>query len=289
MTPPPGADLPPAVWRARRTRAAALRAQRPHAAKLLDSYLGLLDLQEPLYDTSRDRRGPDLRNAAADTLPMFSLDRLPFESLARPFGRFARAVGLVMPDTLAPAATALDSAGAGLRADLLRDAASRRPLDAHAERLRTDLAPLEFFGRAFLQPIAEAQAHRHARPLERAPGAGCPFCGWPAQFALLQDAADVQGRRSLVCALCSFEWTFARSVCVNCGEADAKRLAYHVNESLPHVRIEACASCHTYLKVVDLRAHGTLAPVVDELASLELDLWCDEQGLVKLQRNLFGM
>ncbi len=55
------------------------------------------------------------------------------------------------------------------------------------------------------------------------------------------------------------------------------------------MRIEACASCRTYLKVVDLRAHGTLAPVVDELASLELDLWCDEQGLVKLQRNLFGM
>ncbi len=289
MTPTPGADLTRAAWHARRARALSLRAQRPHAAKLLDSYLGLLDVQEPLYDTFRDGRWPDLRPTDADALPMISLDRLPYASLARRFGAFVRKVCRVMPDTLAPAATALDSAGAGLRADLLRDAASRRPLDAHAERLRTDSAPLEFFSRAFLQPIAEALAHRPAGSVERRPGAACPFCGWPAQLALLQDTADVQGRRSLVCALCSLEWTFARSVCVNCGEADAERLAYHVNESLPHVRIEACAACRTYLKVVDLRAHGTLAPVVDELASLELDLWCDEQGLVKLQRNLFGM
>ena len=289
MTATPGADLTHAAWPARRARAATLRAQRPHAATLLDSYLGVLDLQEPLYDASRDGRWPDLRNATVDTVPMFTLDRLPYESLATAFGEFVRDVGPVMPDTLAPAATTLDSAGAGLRADLLRDAASRRPLGAHAERLRTDVTPLEFFSRAFLQPLAEAQAHRHARSVERQPGASCPFCGWPAQLALLQDAADVQGRRSLVCALCSLEWTFARSVCVNCGEADAERLAYHVDEGLPHLKIEACASCRSYLKVVDLRAHGTLAPVVDELASVELDLWCDEQGLVKLQPNLFDL
>ncbi len=289
MTTTPGANLTHAAWHARRARAVSLRAQQPHAAELLGSYLRILDLQEPLYDTARNGRWPDLRSADADTLPMLSLDRLPFESLARPLGEFAREVGPVMPDTLAPAATALDSAGAGLRADLLRDAASRRPLGAHAERFRMDSTPLEFFSRAFLQPIAEALAHRHAGSVERRPGAACPFCGWPAQLALLQDAVDVQGGRSLVCALCSLEWTFTRSVCVNCGEADAERLAYHVNESLQHVRIEACASCRTYLKVVDLRAHGSLAPVVDELASFELDLWCDEQGLVKLQRNLFGM
>ena len=55
------------------------------------------------------------------------------------------------------------------------------------------------------------------------------------------------------------------------------------------MRVEACNSCHTYIKVADLRAEGLLPPVVDELASVELDLWCKEQGLTKNQPNLLGM
>ena len=284
-----GAERSHPSWHARRTRALALKAERRHAADLLGGYLGVLDQQERLYAISRDGHWPDLRNAEGDARPMLRLERLPYESLARTFGEFVRELRQVMPDTLAPAVATLDAAHVGLSADLLRDAAARRPLSLRAESLRTDAATLEFFCRAFLQPIAEALAHSYAEPTSKRTDATCPLCGWPPQFALLQDEPEVQGRRSLVCALCSVEWTFARSVCVNCREDEAERLDYHVADSVPHVRIEACTSCRTYLKIIDLRAEGTLAPVVDEIASVELDLWCDEQGLTKLQRNLLGM
>ena len=57
----------------------------------------------------------------------------------------------------------------------------------------------------------------------------------------------------------------------------------------PHVRVEECRACQTYIKTVDLRTNGLAVPLVDEIASVELDLWAREQGMVKLQRNVLGL
>ncbi len=43
------------------------------------------------------------------------------------------------------------------------------------------------------------------------------------------------------------------------------------------------------MKSVDLRVDGLAVPVVDDLGSVELDLWAQQQGLEKLQRNLLGL
>ena len=61
------------------------------------------------------------------------------------------------------------------------------------------------------------------------------------------------------------------------------------SESWPQVRLEECGSCRTYIKAVDLREAGLAVPVVDELASVEFDLWAVEQGLSKRQKNLLGL
>jgi FdhE protein len=57
----------------------------------------------------------------------------------------------------------------------------------------------------------------------------------------------------------------------------------------PHIRVEECQNCKSYLKAIDLREDGLAVPMVDEIASVELDLWADENGLRKLQRNLLGL
>ena len=286
---PTGVERGNSLWQARRSRAVALQTERPHAASLLNSYLGVLDCQEPLYKTSRDARWPDLYNPESNPPPRLRLERLPYESLARPFGEFVREVQKVMPETLAPAAMALDTGNLSLNADILRDTALRQPLSASIQSLQIDVTALEFFCRAFLQPIVEALAHRQDRPLNQAGATVCPLCNWPPQFATLQDETATQGRRSLICALCSVEWPFPRTVCIKCGETNAESLNYHSADNLPYMRVEACDSCRTYIKVADLRTKGLLAPVVDELASVELDLWCKEQGLTKHQPNLLGM
>ena len=59
-------------------------------------------------------------------------------------------------------------------------------------------------------------------------------------------------------------------------------------ELFPHLRIDACETCHRYLVGVDLRRDATAVPVVDELAALPLDLYAKERGLSKVAPNLMG-
>lgn len=67
------------------------------------------------------------------------------------------------------------------------------------------------------------------------------------------------------------------------------RLAYHETDAWPHVRVHECETCGTYLKEIDLRRDGRAMPLVDDIATVELDLWAAEQGLEKIERNLLGL
>jgi FdhE protein len=60
-------------------------------------------------------------------------------------------------------------------------------------------------------------------------------------------------------------------------------------EEFSYVRIEACDTCHMYIKAVDLSRNGLAVPVVDELATVSLNLWAEEHGYTKVQLNLLGM
>lgn len=63
----------------------------------------------------------------------------------------------------------------------------------------------------------------------------------------------------------------------------------HTAESVPHVRLDECGSCKRYIKTIDLRRRGDAVPVVDELATVELDLWARQRGLTKARTNVFGL
>jgi formate dehydrogenase maturation protein FdhE len=43
------------------------------------------------------------------------------------------------------------------------------------------------------------------------------------------------------------------------------------------------------MKTVDLRKRGDAVPLVDELATVELDLWAQERGLTKMRVNVLGL
>jgi FdhE protein len=55
------------------------------------------------------------------------------------------------------------------------------------------------------------------------------------------------------------------------------------------MRVECCDACHAYIKSVDLTKNGLADPLVDELASVPLDLWAQEHGYAKLHPNLLGL
>ena len=300
------------VWTTRRRRVERLRGEHPHAAGMLAFYGDVLALQEPLYVRALKSRRPDAVDAAGRP-PRLRLAALPERRRERAFLRFVRAVPASATEVLKALASRLESEPAAA-SELLRAVLAGGPVDTAAARLDCDAAALEFFPRAFVQPLAEALAAGidsrssadrgdgdegagaggdHARAGSLSGGgdarAACPRCGADPLAAVLRDEPEIRGRRTLLCSLCLTEWTFPRTRCPACGEERAEKRPHHVAESWPHVRLEECGSCRTYVKAIDLREAGLAVPVVDELASVELDLWAGEQGLVKLRRNLLGM
>ena len=95
-------------------------------------------------------------------------------------------------------------------------------------------------------------------------------------------------RRSLVCSLCFTEWDYLRIQCPACEENRFDALPVYTADAPAHARIDACDTCRTYIKTIDLTTDGLAVPTVDDLASLPLDLWARERGYQRLYPNLFG-
>jgi FdhE protein len=266
-------------WDQRIGRAEELATAYPFASEVLRFYQKICSFQRELYarlvkscgNQMEKRRHGSLRDELdlIILLPSFR----PFLSLVEQFGSA----------TLAQAARELTEQGPEPWMRLLSDYWAGNG-DAEAAEPEQE----NFFARAFLQAYAEYLAdHTEAPKLETTPST-CPLCGGRPQLGVLRPEGD-GAKRSLVCSLCLTEWAYRRILCPACGEEDEKKLPVYVTSRFEHVRVEACESCKTYLKTIDLAKNGLAVPVVDELAAIPLTLWAQENGYTKLQPNLLGL
>jgi FdhE protein len=144
-----------------------------------------------------------------------------------------------------------------------------------------------FYARVLLQPYAEYLA---SRGYINASGVGpaCPFCNARPVASVLRGEGD-GGKRWLLCSLCSTEWEYRRVLCPGCGEENKDKLPIFRAAELPAARLDACDTCHTYIKSIDLTKDGHAIPMVDEIATVALNTWADEHDYAKLETNLLGM
>ena len=262
----------PSPWQQRIQRAQALSQQYPFASEILDFYIHIAEFQEKL---SGQLAG------YADSQSDLGLSELEAGAVAELTARFESFLSLVErygPAPLADTTNSIRAQGEASSCDLLRRAwVDSSPTDAQG-----------FLAQAFLQPYAEmVRAHTAKRPLH-GPYAICPFCNRKPSYGVMRQMGD-GGSRSLVCSFCLNEWDFRRIVCPGCGEENERRLSVFTAEDFPHIRVEGCDSCKTYLKTIDLTKDGHAEPLVDELASVPLDLWAREHGYAKLHSNLLGL
>jgi formate dehydrogenase maturation protein FdhE len=176
--------------------------------------------------------------------------------------------------------------------------ASRRsaePAEAGRARLVTwwesgGAATEDYLSRAFLRPYLEFLAsERVAVTRPRLPG-HCPVCGGPPVLSVRRaDPESEAGRRFLVCAHCGGEWPFGRIRCPSCFEESPDRLPTFQAEKYSGVRIEACETCHRYLKSLDLTLDARPIPEVDDLATAVLDLWAQEEGFTRIEPGAGGL
>jgi FdhE protein len=264
-------------WDSRIERADRLAAAYPFAAEGLRFYAALAAFQKSFYESLS-------AGAARKARPAGSLrDDFDLPLLLPWFGQLLPFVQKIAPGPLAQTAAELSAAGGGRWEELL-DEFWRKGVEG-----RADLDPVEgVLAWAFLQPYAEHLA-ASTEPLEiHATPPICPLCSGLPLVGVLRPQGD-GGKRSLICSLCAHEWDFRRIVCAACGEESVDKLPVYTAEEIPHVRVEACDTCRSFIKTVDLTKDGHAVPVVDELAALPLSLWAAEKGYVKVSPNLLGV
>jgi formate dehydrogenase accessory protein FdhE len=280
-----------AKWDRRIRRANELASSYPFSAEGLRYYARVATFQKGVYG--------EIEKALANSPKIHSdrplRDELDLFLLLPKFPGFLSLMQQVAPAPLAQTAAALALKGSAAWQRAIEDFWFRDPdLTAgadDAEQVQSTGQCATYSDRVlawtFIQPYAEYLAdHREVEIVDGTPST-CPLCGGKPAVGVLRSEGD-GAKKSLICMLCAHEWLFRRIYCPACGEEREPQMAFYSAPEIAHVRVDVCDTCHTYLKSVDLTKTGLAVAVVDELATIPLDLWALEHGYEKLQINLLG-
>jgi formate dehydrogenase accessory protein FdhE len=282
-----------AKWDRRIRRATELTSSYPFAAEGLRFYARIATFQKSLYEEIQQALADSLKISAARPLR----DELDLFLLLPKFPGFLSLIQQIAPAPLAQAAAELAQKGiAGWqqaietfwRGELELTAAVGDSPNAGARDLHGTSSSEMSLVWIYLQPYAEyLSVHREIEIVNGTPST-CPLCGSKPIVGVLRSEGD-GAKKSLICMLCAHEWNFRRIYCPACGEEREPQMAFYSATEIAYVRADVCDSCHHYIKTVDLTKDGRAVPVVDELATIPLDLWATEHGYLKLQNNFLGI
>ena len=264
-------------WDRRIERADALAVAHPFAAEVLHFYKRMVCFQKTLYSNGVIAYGAE--PGKTSLLPQ----DLNVEPLLAKFTEFLSTVESCAPPRIAESARDLNALGTECRQALLscfwRTAADFQPNPGQPDVLLAWI---------FLQPQAEYLADHSVHTSHQETPAVCPFCSGKPIVGVLRPEGD-GAKRSLICSMCATEWTYGRIICPACGEQAVEKLAIYTASQFDYIRVEACDTCRRYIKTVDLTKNGHAVPIVDELSTMPLNLWAQQNGYVKLQPNLLGI
>jgi formate dehydrogenase accessory protein FdhE len=264
----------PSKWDQRIARAKTLARDHSFAAEILGFYARVATLQKELY-LQFETVEEDARSLSSGRLsPQFPSSKFP---------GFLSKIETFAPPVVAAAARTLRMEGEDRWRGLLAGNWQQAP---HFEPKHDDAEALVIW--MFLQPYAEHLGERAAPRGDHRGLAVCPVCSAKPLVGVLRPEGD-GAKRSLVCSVCLTEWPFRRLVCAACGEESVEKLPVYTAEQFKHVRVEACDTCRYYIKTVDLTKNGHAVPIVDELASIPLNLWAQEHEYTKLRANFLGI
>ena len=103
----------------------------------------------------------------------------------------------------------------------------------------------------------------------------CPICGSLPSLSLLKEEV---GKRYLLCSYCNYQWRIDRVICPFCNNKEQESLQYFCGEGEETCRINLCDKCHQYIKTIDLRTIGESDPLLEDLATLHLDILASQKG-----------
>jgi formate dehydrogenase accessory protein FdhE len=264
----------------RAARARQLAASDASTSELLAFYAALLDEQRCWLDACASV----IRGGFDDVPPRERLRHaLDTDDLVTVARRLVRWLACTGPEALRMAAAKLMADGDPVWRDHV-DASLAPTAPAPSDPV------VAFVREAVVQPFAEVALQQRVT----APGDGeavatdtrtCPSCGDRPVVGVLRERGH-GASRAFVCGRCAGEWVAPRIVCPACGGMDVERLPVFRADAWPAARLDACEACRTYVKSFDLSVDGNAIAMVDDVATVALDLWAAEQGFTRVRRHL---
>ena len=160
---------------------------------------------------------------------------------------------------------------------LLKKGVKEQEIDRMADELGLDKKVFSFLIQSSIKPSIEAgmeQLRSELDPETWLKG-HCPVCGSLPSLSLLKEEV---GKRYLLCSFCGYQWRIDRMFCPFCNNKDQESLHYLFAEGEEAYRIDLCEKCHQYIKTIDYRKLEEQDIVLEDLATLHLDILAAQKG-----------
>jgi len=114
----------------------------------------------------------------------------------------------------------------------------------------------------------------------------CPVCGSLPVSSVVVGWPKAYNTRFCTCSLCGTMWNAVRIACLLCDSTDG--ISFRSVEDKPDtVKAETCDKCRGYVKILYQVKDPALDPLVDDVATLGLDMLMAEEGWKRGGQNPF--
>lgn len=160
---------------------------------------------------------------------------------------------------------------------LFKEKFKEKKLEKLADDLGVDKKIFLFLIQMSIQPSIEATVEKFRSEVDPETWLKgyCPICGSHPFLSVLKEEG---GKRYLLCSYCNYRWRTDRLFCPFCNNNEQGSLHYFYGEGEDAFRIDLCDKCHQYIKTIDYRKLEEIDPILEDLATLHLDLLASQKG-----------
>ena len=160
---------------------------------------------------------------------------------------------------------------------LLKEELKEQRIEQVADEFGLDNKVFSFLIQSSIKPSIEAGMEKLRNELDPETWLKeyCPICGSLPSLSLLKEEV---GKRYLLCSFCGYQWRIDRLTCPFCGNKEQESIQYFFAEGEEPYRIELCDKCRQYIKTIDYRTLEESDPVLEDLATLHLDILASQKG-----------
>lgn len=160
---------------------------------------------------------------------------------------------------------------------LFKEGIKEKRVEEVADELGLDKKVLSFLIESSTRPSIEASVERLRGEVDSEAWLKgyCPICGSLPSLSLLKEEV---GKRYLLCSYCGYQWRIDRLFCPFCNNKEQESLHYLFAEGEEVYRIDLCDKCRQYIKTIDYRNLAESDPVLEDIATLHLDILASQKG-----------